>query len=87
MKGKVARKFTHQVHGGHGDQEEEGRLHQRALVDRLAVEYGEPEREQDGGACAVHHRLVEQKPLAPPVTEEFPAITDGGRPTPILRGG
>ena len=77
--GRVVEHGGEQVDGGHGDEEQEGRLHQRALVDRPAVEDGGAQRHEDGRARAVHHGLVEEQPLAPPVTGKFPAITDYGR--------
>lgn len=54
------------VDGGHGDQEQEGGLHQGALVHRLAVQDGHAEGHQERRSCAVHRPLVEQQPLRPP---------------------
>ena len=49
------------------------------LVDGLAVEYGDAERHEDGGARHVDHGLVEEQPLRPPVAgKQRPALNDGG---------
>ena len=50
------------------------------LVDGLAVEYGDAERHEDGGARHVDHGLVEEQPLRPPAAggKQRPALNDGG---------
>ena len=49
------------------------------LVDWLAVEYGDAERHEDGGARHVDHGLVEEQSLRPPVAgKQRPALNDGG---------
>ena len=49
------------------------------LVDGLAVEYGDAERHEDGGARHVDHGLVEEQPLRPPAAggKQRPALNDG----------
>lgn len=58
------------VDRGHGDEEEEGRLDERALIHGLAVEDARAEWQQDGRARAVHQRLVEQQALRPPAAQQ-----------------
>ena len=50
------------------------------LVDWLAVEYGDAEGHEDGGARHVDHGLVEEQPLRPPAAggKQRPALNDGG---------
>lgn len=72
--GSVVEHRGQEVDRGDGDQQEEGGLHQRAFVDRLAVEDGYAQRHEDGGAGTVHHGLVEKQALTPPVTKEFSAL-------------
>ena len=49
------------------------------LVDWLAVEYGDAEGHEDGGARHVDHGLVEEQPLRPPAAggKQHPALNDG----------
>ena len=49
------------------------------LVDWLAVEYGDAEGHEDGGARHVDHGLVEEQPLRPPAAggKQRPALNDG----------
>lgn len=54
----------------HRHQEEEGRLDQRALPHWLAAEDAEAEGDEDGCPSAVHHGLVEEESLRPPVDQQ-----------------
>jgi len=65
--GRVVEHGGEHVDRGDGDQEQEGRFHQGALVDRLAAQDAHSQGQQDGRPGTVHHRLVEQQPLRPPV--------------------
>ncbi len=63
-----------QVDGRDRDEQQEGGLHQGALVHRPAVQDGGAQRHQDGSPGTVYHGLVKEQALAPPTMEEGPAF-------------
>lgn len=67
--GRIVEDRGQHVDGRHRDEQEEGRLHEGALLDRLAVIDADAKGQQDGGPTPIHHSLMEQQPLRPPANK------------------